>query len=55
MGFLRLKSRRGLKKAILAAAASMLTAAYYILKDEVIHVELGFGQQVWDRPARAVE
>jgi transposase len=31
--FLRLKSRRGPKKAILAVAASILTAAYYILKD----------------------
>jgi transposase len=39
--FLRLKSRRGPKKAILAVAASMLTAAYYILKDEVTYLELG--------------
>jgi transposase len=39
--FLRLKSRRGPKKAILAVAASMLTAAYYILKDDVMYHELG--------------
>lgn len=39
--FLRLKSRRGPKKAILAVAASMLTAAYYILKNEVAYNELG--------------
>jgi transposase len=39
--FLRLKSRRGPKKAILAVAASMLTAAYYILKNDVNYVELG--------------
>jgi len=39
--FLRLKSRRGPKKAILAVAASMLTAAYYILKDHVTYHEPG--------------
>jgi len=39
--FLRLKSRRGSKKAILAVAASMLTAAYHILKDDVMYHELG--------------
>jgi transposase len=39
--FLRLKSRRGAKKAILAVAASMLTATYYILKDDVRYHELG--------------
>jgi transposase len=39
--FLRLKSRRGAKKAILAVAASMLTAAYYILKDDVRYHDLG--------------
>ena len=39
--FLRLKSRRGPKKAILAVAASMLTAAYYILKNDVTYIELG--------------
>lgn len=39
--FLRLKSRRGPKKAILAVAASMLTAAYYILKDGTTYADLG--------------
>jgi len=39
--FLRLKSRRGPKKAILAVAASILTAAFYILKDGVTYHELG--------------
>ena len=39
--FLRLKSRRGPKKAILAVAASILTAAYYILKDGETYHELG--------------
>ena len=39
--FLRLKSRRGSKKAILAVAASILTAAYHILKDDVPYHELG--------------
>jgi len=43
--FLRLKSRRGPKKVILAVAASILTAAYYILKDE------GLGLSVEVRPA----
>jgi hypothetical protein len=39
--FLRLKSRRGPKKAILAVAASMVTAAYHILNDETTYHELG--------------
>ena len=39
--FLRIKSRRGAKKAILAVAASMLTAAYYILRDGVEYRDLG--------------
>jgi transposase len=39
--FLRLKSRRGPKKAILAVAASIVTAAYHILKDGVTYHELG--------------
>jgi transposase len=38
---LRLKSRRGSKKAILAVAASMLTAAYFILKRGVPYADLG--------------
>ena len=39
--FLRLKSRRGPKKAIMAVAASMLTAAYYMLRDDVDYKDLG--------------
>ncbi len=39
--FLRLKTRRGAKKAILAVAASMLTAAYHILKNGVEYHDLG--------------
>lgn len=39
--FLRLKSRRGPKKAIIAVAASMLTAAYYMLRDGVDYRDLG--------------
>ena len=39
--FLRLKSRRGAKKAILAVAASMLTAAYFMLRDGVEYADLG--------------
>ena len=39
--FLRLKARRGAKKAILAVAASMLTAAYHMLKNGVEYRDLG--------------
>jgi transposase len=39
--FLRLKGRRGPKKAILAVAASMVTAAYHILKEDTTYHELG--------------
>lgn len=39
--FLRLKARRGPKKAIVAVAASMLTAAYHMLKKHVDYRELG--------------
>ena len=38
--FLRIKSRRGPMKAIVAVAASMLTAAYHILRDGVPYREL---------------
>jgi transposase len=38
--FLRLKSRRGPMKAIVAVAASMLTAAYHILRDGVPYRDL---------------
>jgi transposase len=39
--FLRLKSRRGPKKAIIAVAASILTAAYCMLRDGVAYRDLG--------------
>jgi transposase len=39
--FLRIKARRGPKKAILAVAASMLTAAYYMLRDGLPYRDLG--------------
>ena len=39
--FLRLKSRRGPKKAILAVAASMLCAAYHIIRDGRPYTDLG--------------
>lgn len=39
--FVRLKSRRGPKKAIVAVAASMLTAAYFMLRDRVPYADLG--------------
>ena len=39
--FLRLKHRRGPMKAIVAVAASMLTAAYYMLRDDQDYHDLG--------------
>lgn len=39
--FQRLKSRRGPKKAVVAVASSILTAAYYILRDHVPYRDLG--------------
>ena len=39
--FVRIKSRRGAKKAILAVASSMLTVAYFILRDGVEYHDLG--------------
>jgi transposase len=41
--FLRLKSRRGPKKAIVAVAASMLTAAYVMLRDGLEYRDLAGG------------
>ena len=49
--FLRLKSRRGPKKAIMAVAASMLTAAYYMLRDDVDYRDLG--NDYFDRTDRS--
>jgi transposase len=39
--FLRLKSRRGAKKAAVAVAASILTTAYHVLRDGVEYRDLG--------------
>lgn len=39
--FQRLRARRGAKKAIIAVAASMLTAAYHILRNAVPYKDLG--------------
>jgi transposase len=39
--FLRLKARRGPRKAIMAVAASILTAVYYMLKNDADYIDLG--------------
>ena len=39
--FLRLRARRGPKKAVVAVAASMLTSAYYMLRDDRTYADLG--------------
>lgn len=39
--FHRLRARRGAKKAIGAVAASLLTAAYHIIKDGTLNDDLG--------------
>jgi len=51
--FHRLKAKRGPKKAIVAVAASLLTAVYFMLRDEVVYRDLG--AHYFDRhdPARA--
>lgn len=49
--FLRLKSRRGPRKAIVAVAASILTAVYFIIRDGVDHHELG--ADYFDRRTKA--
>lgn len=41
--FLRIKARRGAKKAIIAVAASMLTGIYFMLRDGVEYRDLGPG------------
>ena len=46
--FRRLKGRRGPKKAIVAVAASMLTAAYFMLRNEKDYHDLG-GRYLADR------
>jgi transposase len=39
--FLRLRSRRGPQKAVCAVAASILTAAYHMLRDGTVYEDLG--------------
>jgi transposase len=41
--FLRLKGRRGFKKAAVAVAASLLTTAYNLLRDGTCYQDLGVG------------
>lgn len=49
--FQRLKAKRGPKKAIVAVAASLLTAVYFMLRDEVPYRDLGM--LYFDRHDRA--
>ena len=51
--FHRLRSRRGSKKAIGAVAASILTAAYHMLKDGTLYHDLG--PDHFDRRAKTVQ
>jgi transposase len=53
--YFRLRARRGPKKAIVAVAASMLTAAYFILRDGVPYRELGPAHFDRLRSARTVQ
>ena len=49
--FFRIRARRGNKKAILAVAASMLTAIYHMLKDGTMYQDLG--RNYFDRRSTA--
>ena len=51
--FRRLRARRGAKKAICAVAASILTAAYHMLKDGTVYHDLG--PDHFDRRAKTVQ
>jgi transposase len=53
--FLRLKARRGPRKAIMAVAASILTAIYYMLKNGTDYVDLGPNHFVRDRARAATQ
>lgn len=53
--FARLKSRRGAKKAIIAVAASMLTAAFYIIRDRVLYRDLGADHFTRRNPEQAAK
>ena len=49
--FLRLKARRGPKKAVVAVAASILTTAYHMLADGTCYQDLGGDHFVRRNPA----
>ena len=51
--FLRLKARRGPKKAVVAVAASILTTAYHMLTDGTCYQDLGADHFARRNPARA--
>lgn len=51
--FHRLKARRGPKKAIVAVAASMLTAIYHMLKNDTDYIDLGPNHFVKNRERAA--
>jgi transposase len=53
--FLRLKSRRGPKKAAVAVAASILETAYHILKDGTCYQDLGADHFARRNPEREAE
>ncbi len=53
--FFRIKARRGPKKAILAVAASMLTAIYHMLKNDTPYIDLGPNHFVKDRARVATQ
>jgi transposase len=53
--FLRLKARRGPKKAVVAVAASILTAAYFMLRDRAEYRDLGPDHFVRRDSARTAE
>lgn len=48
--YLRLRSRRGAKKAVCAVAASILTAAYHMLRNGTLYQDLG--ASYFDNPAK---
>ena len=53
--FLRIKARRGPRKAIMAVAASILTAIYHMLKNGSDYVDLGPNHFVRDRARVATQ
>jgi hypothetical protein len=50
--YFRLRARRGPKKAVIAVAASILTAVYHMLKNHVPYHDLGPDHFVKRNPAR---